>query len=268
MLIPETFTSVKLDGDPVVFVPGAERIYVVGSRDQGAIEAAMALVDARLERPRGLCRFAFVLQDGKWTLFAPPGPLGRELGGRLALHLADAYAEQREELQARYEDDEDAPFIPNVMGIGTDDGQLHMTLSTWTDGVRAFLPRTHLVTLGRLETGEMATVTWEDVMELASDCLEPVPDLYPPRWETKSFPKAAVYAKLRARDTMKGSESPEEARKAELRRKEAAAAMIAKLGSPTEDVPEGPAPRNHLRLIVVGAVLLPIVLWILYTIAR
>jgi hypothetical protein len=198
MLMPELFSKLDVRGEPVVFVPGAERIYVAGSDDADGIAHALALVDARLEAPRGLLPFGFVLRDGEWKLFEPEGELGRELGARLCHHIADAYSAQREELQKKFGDDERAPFVAGVLALAEEGGNLQVTFTTWGEGIHALLPRVQLIAMG--EAPETAClVPWEDVMELAGQHLARAPDLYPPRWETKGFPDKATFEKLCAR---------------------------------------------------------------------
>jgi hypothetical protein len=48
---------------------------------------------------------------------------------------------------------------------------------------------------------EVFLASWHDAMSLASQWLEPVAGLYPPRWETKGYPSDEVLAQLRARST-------------------------------------------------------------------
>lgn len=202
MLLTRLFTKTELDlkGDPVVFLPGAERLYVVGSEDEASLELVLELVDQRIAEPRPLLPFGFVLRDGRWQLFEPAGELGRELGARLAKHLADGYAVQREALGAARADEADPPFVAGVMGIGDDDGNLRLTVTTWTDGVHALLPRAQVIGIGRLE-GDAAVsfVPWEDVMELAGEHFTQVAGVYPPRWETRTFPDERTLQRLRAR---------------------------------------------------------------------
>jgi len=199
MLVPEVFASLTVKGDPVVFAPGAEVSFVAGADDDPMLRLAFGLATERMKEPRGLIDYAFVLRGGKWELFEPPTELGAELGSRLAMHIADVYALQREELAAKHEDDPDAPFVANVMGIGSEDGGLVATLASWAKDVRTWLPRTVLLGMGAPEDGELVMVTWADAVELAGDCLRKVEGLYPPRWETVRFPDDATFAKLKER---------------------------------------------------------------------
>lgn len=210
MLLPEVWDKVKVKGDPVVFAPGAEVVFVTGSEDEESLIVVLALVAERMSRPRGLLPFGFVRSGGTWKLFEPKGPIGEMLGHALVSHLADAYAMQKEELEAKYEGDEEAPFVPTLMAFGDKDtGELTMTVTTWTDGVRALLPRAHRVAIGKIEEADRtAVVPWEDVMATVGEMLTPVPDLYPPRWEVKSFPDADKLEKLRALAKAAGDKAP------------------------------------------------------------
>ncbi len=199
MLLPELWEGLAVEGDPVVFLPGAERIFVAGSEDARALDLAKGFADERLGAPRPLLDIAFVRREGAWSVFEG-GTADADLGGRLSRLLADVYAKQRLELDAQQDEDGDegAPYIASVMGIATEGGELVKTLTTFTDGVRAWLPRTDAVVLQRMETGEMFPVAWNELFALAPGCLRPVPDLYPPRWETTEFPDEATFARLKA----------------------------------------------------------------------
>jgi len=254
MLMPELFTKIDVKGDPVAFLPGAERLYVVGSEDEAALSLAMNLVDERIKEPRGLLRFGFVLRDlgvdrlPEWRLFEPRGDLGFELGARLSMHLADAYAIQRKILEAKYEGDENAPFIAGVMGVGDEDGNVQLTVTTWGPGVHAFLPRAQVVAVGGFEAGESGMIPWDDVMELAGDCLAPVPDVYPPRWETKRFPDEATFAKLLARAKDRGGPEPADDRKS--------------------GTTAGVAPARASKLPIAMAMLVVVILGVVYAVTR
>lgn len=200
MLLPHLFEALapKLKGDPVAFIPGAERMFVVGSEDEENILLALVLVEERTQAPRSVLDFGFVLRGGVWETFEPPGPFGAELGRRLAVHLAGAYAHQSELLKA------DATFegsVAPLMGLGEDD-ELNATVAAWPNasGADVLLPRSHLVSLGALADGkfeEIVTVPWQVLIAVAGDCLVPEPDLYPPRWRTKRFPDDAAIAKMK-----------------------------------------------------------------------
>jgi len=200
MLLPELWAELDFKGDPVVFLPGCERIIVADSKDDEMLVAALMLVKDRMSRPRGLVDFGFVLRGGKWQLFEDEG-IGRLFADGVALHLADAYAPQKEHLEKKHEGDQNAPFVASVMGLGDKEtGELAMTIATWPKDVHALLPRVNRIALGELEKpDEVAMVPWADVMAEIGNMLVPVPDMFPPRWEVKSFPDEATIATLRAK---------------------------------------------------------------------
>jgi hypothetical protein len=188
MLLPELWDGLAIDGDPVAFLPRADTIFVAGSKDDVALAKALALSDELLTRPRPLVGHAFVRRHGEWSLYEDDTDVGAESASRLTLSLADAYALQREELEAaQHEDeDEDPPFVAGASGIAVHDGELAVVYTTWTDGVTTWLPRAHYVALGRLTEArpEPLMVPWRALFEHAAAHLEVVPDVYPPRWQT------------------------------------------------------------------------------------
>ncbi len=273
MLLPELFTELTVKGDPVCFIPGAERLYVVGSEDAAALHTALALVDERMQVPRSLLRFAFVLRDGEWQIFEPDGDLGRELGTRLCMHLADAYAVQKEALEATVgEEDEEGeggsslPFIASIMGIARPDGELEMTLATWSSEVRAYLPRAMVLAIGNIG-GEIAMIPWEHAMAVAGNHLQRVEGMYPTRWETEGFPDEAMLAKLRghAIDSKKRSDEKRPApARSQSRARHIAGAALADMRPAGADAGTGTGSRGALAI----GVLVLVAIAVIYLLAR
>ena len=196
ILLPELWKALETKGSPVVFMPGPEVIFVADSANAKALAVVMELVEQRVTEPRAILDFAFVWKDGAWSLFEPGGEVGERLGGGLALHLADAYAAQKAALEENPIGEE---FVASVMGMGKD-GKVSTTAATWGKDVPTLLPRVQMLAiLEEMTPGSAIMASWDDVLSLAGAYLEKVPDLYPPRWRTKSFPDAATLAKLRAR---------------------------------------------------------------------
>lgn len=206
MLLPHLFEAIapKLKGDPVAFIPGAERMFVVGSEDEENVLLALVLVEERTQAPRAILDFGFVWRGGVWETFEPPGPFGAELGRRLAVHLAGAYAHQAELLNAERDAGTFEGAVAPLMGLGEDD-ELTATVAAWPKETDLLLPRAHLVSLGTLAPDpsgnpkfeEIVTVPWQVLSAVAGDCLVPEPDLYPPRWRARRFPDDAAIAKMK-----------------------------------------------------------------------
>jgi hypothetical protein len=183
----------------VAFLPAADTLIVAGSRDEKALSVAIVQVAKRRAEPRSLLGFAFVRERGTWKLFEPRGPVGDVLGHALSVHLGDAYALQKPTLEAAHAGTADAPVIASLSaGRSAGGGDVALTYTTWTAGRRSLLPRADRIVLSRRRDDD-PMVPWTDVVELAGDLIRPVPDVYPPRWEVKTFPDAARLAKLRER---------------------------------------------------------------------
>jgi hypothetical protein len=68
--------------------------------------------------------------------------------------------------------------------------------AVWSNGVDTYLPRAQKVVF--LDEGkECAIVTWEQVERVVGHLLEPVEDLYPPRWRVREFPTSQQLEQLR-----------------------------------------------------------------------
>lgn len=213
MLLPHLFDAIapKLKGDPVVFIPGAERMFVVGSDDEESLLLALVLVEERTQAPRAVLDFGFVRRSGGWETFEPPGPFGAELGRRLAVHLAGAYAHQAELLEAERAAGAFEGTVAPLMGLGEGD-ELTATVAAWPKEADLLLPRAHLVSLGTIARDhakfeEIVTVPWQVLMAVAGDCLVPEPALYPPRWRARRFPDDAAIAKMKAAAAALASET-------------------------------------------------------------
>jgi len=182
MLLPGMFDEVL--GEPLVFVPGSERIYVAQAGYEESLSRLLALVDARLSRPRSLLSFGLVLRDGEWQVWDEFGYECPRMSERLTDLLAQPYAWQKEAAMKRG----DTEFYSTVMGIRNDRDGSFVTMCTWTKGQEALLPRTHVIALLDPEIGGPILVTWGKLLRRAPGCVELVPDVYPPRYRTLSFP--------------------------------------------------------------------------------
>jgi hypothetical protein len=100
-------------------------------------------------------------------------------------------------LRASTEGETDPPFVPRV-SLVRGEGMPPTSIASWERTIRALLPRTALVTVGDVDAGEMMMLAWSDVVALGGAYLTRVPDLYPPRWETKPVDDA-TFAAMRAR---------------------------------------------------------------------
>lgn len=189
MLLTELWGD--FDGQPLVFLPGAERIYVVRSDDREAIRRVLPLVDERLSRPRALLAPGFVF-DGEWRAIDQIGFNDEVMSERLTTFLAEGYAIQKELAEKANEGDGEAPFYSSVMALPGGEGGEGVTMCMWTKGQEALLPHTHVVMLFDPDTGPPVLVPWRSFRIRAADCFALVPDLYPPRYKTLSFPSAKV----------------------------------------------------------------------------
>jgi hypothetical protein len=180
MLLADVFDELGLDGDPIVFLPSDEKLIVVGANDHDALTAAFSMAtETALE-------FAFVRKSGQWQPFIGEGPHAETQERRVLFHLGPAYA-----LQAQHLPKDEPPL---------GDFRVHVTaglsITVWKKGTRAWLPVTSVIELDD-GTENPVAANWADIVALVPDALEPVPDVWPERYETKRFPPPDVIAKFR-----------------------------------------------------------------------
>jgi hypothetical protein len=200
LLLPVVFEGLETRGDLVVFAPGAEVILAVDTADADAVRRTLARVRGRMKEPRALVDLALVRRGDGWAPYAGADDLGRWNAERIPAHLAEPYVAQKAAFESRGEAD-GVPLAP-LLRVSTKDpvvseGDVLGTL--WIKGLTALLPQVHVLGLARGKEDEPIFARWSDVLEVAGDLLEPVPDLYPPRWKPRAFPNVDALDKLAPR---------------------------------------------------------------------
>jgi hypothetical protein len=194
-------TAELLPGRPLAVAPTRDLLAVVGEDDAEAIMAILRwALEMFQESARGLSPVLYALDDSNLQQWVPkldhPGASSQKLAclileaaeyGHQAQSLADAVGDQ---------------FVPSVQVLQRRDGAPR-SVTVWTRGVRALLPRAEFVHLNDVKKQETAfTVRWEDAMAVASDSVEFVTDLALdtalPRWRVTDWPPPDVVERLRA----------------------------------------------------------------------
>lgn len=203
-----------LPAGAIVFLPGADRIYVVDPEDRSALTKALRLVDERLERARGLVPFALRREEGEWRVVDDPEfPV---LGERLTAFLAPYYEAQREAYMAARDRGGDATlsFCSSILSVHSERGSGDVSMVLWSKFQDTLLPQADTVSLVDLDRGVSTLVRWRRFRQLCSECVSPVPNMYPPRYRTLEFPSDEVIEEL-AKDSYKPVAPRERARSEE-----------------------------------------------------
>jgi hypothetical protein len=207
LLLPGWLASFagRVHGRPVAAVPERSTLLVGGDGDERCLrrlaEAAQAEYGAS---PRSISPALYTV-DGAGRVVPLVLPADHPQAHQVALgHVTLAVAEyqaQTERLQAAVGED---VFVAAYKGIDPKQGA-PFGYTTWAQDVATLLPRADVVFLGvGAEHDETLRVSWDALLELAGDCLQPVPDLDPPRWRTVGWPAPAVLDQLRDRARASG----------------------------------------------------------------
>lgn len=199
MLLPEIFHRLQLNGDPVVFLPNRDLLFVTGSYDS----AAQALIlkhsfQAHFEQGHSLSSSFYTHSGGKWSPFLP-GEGGVAAQARAFQYRRDAldYDQQKKLLEEIYKKEETDIFVASCQLLKRKDESL-FTRCVWTRGVDSLLPETeNLVLLVDVKTKEMLELPWEKAFPVLSPLLEKVPELVPVRYRARTFPSDELLQKVR-----------------------------------------------------------------------
>lgn len=187
LLLPEVFSQIGVDGDPVVIAAERSAVAVAGSHDLPALKAMASFIEDELmglDRP--IAYTPLVLSGGAWALFFPEGD---DLQGVARLHKHQAlwdYAEQKgaldEQLAAAGED----IFVASLQGSRAKEGETLDTFAAWTHGVDTLLPRADYVALVGPDRSARFRA-WDDVARIF-DLAAARTDHYPERYRLKDLP--------------------------------------------------------------------------------
>lgn len=238
MLLPELWTDLAIEGDPVVFLQERESIVVAGSEDLEALERALRAAVERLDEPTPFFPGAVVLREGRWALYDDLGPIGLASSGLVVESLEPSYDRQREVVASSLAElaTPDPPFVAPVEWLAVEGDDRAATVCRWVEGTRTWLPRTHVLVL-RSARGEVIAMPWRSVVELEPELFTQVPDLFPPRWEPAAFPSAATFAEWREASGERGAE------------------LARALGAPVDVAGPAVAPPARRRPLALGVAL-------------
>ena len=191
LLLPHLFEQLDLLGEPVTVALDRATLLVTGSDDHAAVRNMSTFCEnnfGKTDRP--LACLPLALRHGQWT------PLERGADGHPALDRLRAIqqlrdcAEQKALLDAHNGASGDGPFVAglrsSVHGGGCD------TWAMWKMEIDTLLPRADVIAFSRGDNEAMESRwrSWTDV-EAQFGLLTQEPDLYPPRYRLREWPRDA-----------------------------------------------------------------------------
>jgi len=192
ILLPDLIKQCEVKGVHVAMLPHKNCLLVTGSEDVEGLEWLAELTEEFYTGPRFLSGVPLILRGNTWRPFELPKE--HSLFGRYQalrhLTMALDYGWQARLLNDYYRQQGEDLFVAATF---TKAGWKWPTITCWTEGVDALLPRTALIGFqsvcqgeGEIRVGFQAAAEWERVQEVVGDLMEPS-GLYPERYRVRSF---------------------------------------------------------------------------------
>ncbi|MFT7639968.1 MAG: hypothetical protein ACI9G1_001706, partial [Pirellulaceae bacterium] len=189
-IILDGMNEFEVNGDRVAIIPQRDSMFMTGSDDELGLELMLRMtIDVCESQPRPLSPIPIREVDGEWESWMPPEtcPSYNEFAEVVARFYGGLYADQKEILDEIHENELIDIFIANFSGLQREEDNRLLTYCVWGEGVDSLLPKTDYMMLPTAD-GLAASGKWEDVANTVGDLLQPVPELYPPRYRVREFP--------------------------------------------------------------------------------
>lgn len=209
ILLPDILHRLSLNGDPVIFVPNRDQLWVTGRYDKAGIGAMLTHgKQSHFEQGHSLSPNLYVHSDGKWEVFVPED---QELK-KLALSMrrqrdGKDYAQQKGYLEKLYKMEKNELFVATCQLYKRKDESL-FSRCVWTNGVESLLPESDLIVfMVDLKTKELISVDWKEAVPVVGALMEKEPGMEPVRYRVRKFPNAELVARLREAEQRNSSDS-------------------------------------------------------------
>ncbi|MEK7467083.1 MAG: hypothetical protein AAB074_06675 [Planctomycetota bacterium] len=201
LLLVDLVRGLGLKGDPVAMIPSQNQLLLAGSDDPEGLASMANLAGKSLQKPRAMSGVAIRLSGREWAPFTPAEGSPVAWGLRaFALHsLSQEYAEQKELLEARFAARKEDVYVAGLMLIRSKDSDRVSTLTTWTEGVEAFLPEAEAIGFMKVtgvEKAEMrGMVPWARAAAVLGNAMKPE-GFYPARFRVCGFPTEGQFEEM------------------------------------------------------------------------
>jgi uncharacterized protein YtpQ (UPF0354 family) len=189
LLLTDLIRSLNVQGDHIAVVPNRDSLLIAGSEDEEGLGILAELTEKALEEPRPMCAIPMRLEGSEWVTWMPaPGhPHYQKFRLLEVKSLYGEYADQKPLLEALHEKEGRDIFVASYSALETKSGDV-FSYCVWSKGVDAYLPKTHRIMF--YEEGQEGVFggDWDTVQRVVGRLMEPVEDLYPPRWRVREFP--------------------------------------------------------------------------------
>ena len=204
MLLTEHIYRLPLNGDPVLFAPNRDTIWITGTSDFAGVEYILrAGKESHFKESHPLSPNLYRLADGDWTPYIPLEQVLRELLTSIQRDRnAVDYQQQKQDLDALHEKNQTDIFVASYSMFERQfkekPGKSRFSLCVWSRGVESLLPKTEKIAfLVDPETKDYISVRWESAIHIVGHLMKQDPDLLPLRYWVRAFPNESQIAQLR-----------------------------------------------------------------------
>ncbi len=207
ILLPDLIYRLNLSGNPVALIPARGVLLVTSSNSvAGQLTILFAAKNLMEENSRWISAHMLELVNGQWQPYTPTAPdvlaMQNDINTRM---LASNYGQQKDLLEGQLKRQGRDIFVATYMAYQKESGAF--SVATWTQGVEAWLPKTHFIMFvkpGAKDKHDVVTVTWDTAFACLQALMEVVPDVLPVRFQVRDFPDAATLEVLRGQQATLG----------------------------------------------------------------
>jgi hypothetical protein len=199
-LLPEVFQSLKLDGDPIAFMPIRDQLWITGERNHSAIGAILKDgAESHFDMGHSLSCELYKWSDGAWQVYLPQDEGQREKCLAMRRRRAGIdYVQQAGDLNKIYVRDKIDVFVASILLFK--DKEKSLNLCIWADGVDSLLPKAEIVAVAiNKDAKSHILVPWDTLVSVVGTLMEEQPELMPVRYRVRSFPNPSQLEELRRR---------------------------------------------------------------------
>jgi len=198
ILLPDILHRLSLNGDPLVFLPNRDQLWVTGTHNSAAIK--VMLVEGKVshfEQGHSLSPNLYMHAEGQWRLYIPEEEELHKLWLSMKRQRDNLdYAQQKGYLEKFFERQKLDLFVATCQVYKRKDESL-FSRCVWSKGVDSLLPETDFIVFMVPKSKEHFSVAWHDAVRIVQPLMERDPELFPARYRVRSFPDESQLARLR-----------------------------------------------------------------------
>lgn len=214
MLLTEYIYRLQLEGDPVLFAPNRESIWITGTSDLVGLEYVLREgKESHFKESHPISPNLYRLAGQDWTSYVPEEPGLRRLLRSIQRDRDEVdYRQQEQDLDALHQKNGTDIFVTSYSMFERTfeerPDKSRFSVCVWSRGVESLLPKAeNLAFLADPETTDYISVPWDAAVNIVRDLMTKDPDLLPVRYHVRTFPNETQIAQLRELAAMPSEDS-------------------------------------------------------------